>query len=160
MGKLLLAVFCIGLAGCAAYSGYGLRPGQSTATEVQATMGRPAMAFAEPDGGQRLAYPRGPLGTQTYMADIDGNGRLSAVSQVLTDQVFFHIQPGMHRDEVLRSIGPPGNSMRFSLSNTYAWDWRYVDTWGYTAIFSVTFDAQDRVVSKITQRIERPDRGR
>ena len=50
--------------------------------------------------------------------------------------------------------------MRFGLSNTYAWDWRYVDTWGYTAIFSVTFDAQDRVVSKITQRIERPDRGR
>ena len=42
-----------------------------------------------------------------------------------------------------------------SLSGNYAWDYRFVDTWGYTAIFSVTFDRTGIVVSKISQRIER-----
>ncbi|MGZ5039581.1 MAG: hypothetical protein ACXWBQ_02460 [Usitatibacter sp.] len=49
--------------------------------------------------------------------------------------------------------------MSFARSNTHAWDYRYIDTWGSLAIFSVTFDANGRVVSKFTRRIEK-DAGR
>ena len=49
----------------------------------------------------------------------------------------------------------PGETMAFPRNNTHAWDYRFVDTWGYRSIFSVTFNAQDIVVSKIAQRIER-----
>ena len=150
-----IAMACCLLAGCASYSGAGLRPGESTEADVVAVMGRPALAFDGPDGSRRLAFPRGPLGTQTFMADVDRTGRLLAVTPVLNDDTFWRIQPGMKRGEVLRTIGPPGNTMAFPLSGNDAWDYRYMDTWGYLAIFSVTFDRNDTVVSKITQRIER-----
>jgi outer membrane protein assembly factor BamE (lipoprotein component of BamABCDE complex) len=143
---------------CAAYSGAGLKPGVTTEGEVVAAMGRPAATFPNRDGSRRLAYPKGPLGTQTYMADIAPDGRLQAISQVLNDQVFSRIQPGLTRDDVLRLIGPPGSTMRFPISGNDAWDYRFVDTWGYTAVFSVTFNRDNIVVSKISQRIER-DRG-
>ena len=53
------------LAGCASYDGRGLRPGVSSEAEVRGLMGPPAIELAVDDGGKRLAYPRGPLGTQT-----------------------------------------------------------------------------------------------
>ena len=66
----------------------------------------------------------------------------------------------MTEQDILRMIGPPGKTMPFPLSNTHAWDYRYVDTWGYTAVFSVTFDARGVVLSKLTTRIEGRDRNR
>lgn len=150
-----LAVCLALLAGCASYSGTGLAPGVATEDQVRATMGRPAVEFTREDGGRTLAYPRGPLGTQTYMADLGRDGRLVAIRPVLNDDTFWRIQPGMTRDDILRLIGPPGETGHFSLSDTDAWDYRYVDTWGYLAIFSVTFDRAGIVVSKFSRRIER-----
>src|SRR5689334_1049164 len=105
-------------AGCASYSGAGLRPGVATEAEVRAAMGRPALEFAREDGGRTLAYPRGPLGTQTYMADLRPDGRLAAIRPVLQDETFWRIQPGMTREEILHLIGPPGDTMAFALSDT------------------------------------------
>jgi outer membrane protein assembly factor BamE (lipoprotein component of BamABCDE complex) len=143
------------LAGCASYSGYGLKPGVSTEAEVRTTMGAPAAEFTQGDGSRRLVYPRGPLGTRTFMADVGPDRRLTAVTQVLDDDTFHRIQPGQTREDVLRTIGPPGQSMGFPRTGHTAWDYRYTDTWGYLAIFSVTFDRDGIVVSKFTQRVER-----
>jgi hypothetical protein len=153
---ILLAVVC---AGCAGYDGSNLRPGISSDAEVRATMGVPAMEFANGDGSRQLVYPRGPLGTQTFMADVAPDGKLAAMRAVLKDDIFFQIRPGLARDDILRLIGPPGETMEFPRSRQVAWDYRYVDTWGYTAILSVNFDENWIVVSKFTRRIER-DRGR
>ena len=153
---LSAAVLC---AGCASYSGSSLRPGVSTEAEVRGVMGAPAVEFANGDGSRQLAFPRGPLGTQTFMADVGADGKLTAVRAVLNDEIFYQVHPGMTRDEILRLIGPPGETMNFSRSNQVAWDYRFVDSWGYTAIFSVMFDTEWKVVSKFTRRIER-DKGR
>jgi len=72
---------------------------------------------------------------------------------VRNDALFASIQPGMTQDEVLRMAGPPDQKMPFPMSHTVAWDWRTYDTWGYYVEQSVTFDAQGRVVSKYTRRI-------
>ena len=153
--KILITVLAASLvASCASYDGRGLRPGASSEADVRALMGAPAVEIATDDGGKRLAYPRGPLGTQTYMADIDQNGRLEAVRQVLNDGVFNGIRPGMTRDDILTRIGPPGDTMGFALSGNTAWDYRYMDTWGYLAVFSVTFDPNGIVVSKISRRLQ------
>lgn len=74
---------------------------------------------------------------------------------VLNDDILQEIRTGQTREEVARVIGPPVQTMHFPRLDHTAWDYRYVDTWGYPAVFSVTFDAQGRVVSKISQRIER-----
>jgi len=157
MRNVLFLVAAAALAGCASYGGASLVPGGSTEAEVRATMGTPALTFDE-GGARRLVYPRGPLGLETYMADIGPDGRVVSVGNVLRDETFFQVRPGMTKDEILRLIGPPGETMAFPRSQTHAWDYRYMDTWGYRAIFSVTFNAQDVVVSKFTQRIER-DKG-
>lgn len=70
-----------------------------------------------------------------------------------SDPLFSRIDPGMTRDEIQRLIGPPDETMRFPLSNTVSWDYHYQDTWGYMAVFYVTFSADGRVVSKISRRI-------
>ncbi|HEX4782114.1 MAG TPA: hypothetical protein VH301_15230, partial [Usitatibacter sp.] len=127
--KIVLLLAAAALAGCASYDGRTLQPGIPEA-EVKATMGPPAMEVPV-EGGKRLVYPKGPLGTQTFMADLGPDGRLIAVSNVLTDGVFDRMQPGITEKDVLRMIGPPNQSMEFPRSNTHAWEYRYMDTWGY-----------------------------
>jgi hypothetical protein len=158
MRFFMTLLLSLAAAGCASYSGYGLQPGVATESDVRNVMGAPAMEFVSPDGSRRLAYPRGPLGTRTFMADVGPDRKLQAISQVLDDDTFYRIQPGLTRDQVLRMIGPPSATMSFPRLGHTAWDYRFTDTWGYVAIFSVTFDREGRVVSKISQRIER-DRG-
>jgi len=152
--KAAYLLFLLAAAGCASYDGRNLHPGISQA-EVTATMGAPAMEVATEGGGKRLVYPKGPLGTQTFMADVGPDGRLVSVSNVLTDGVFDSMRPGITEKDVLRMIGPPSQTMEFPRSNTHAWEYRYMDTWGYVAEFSTTFDANGVMVSKLKRRLER-----
>jgi hypothetical protein len=98
------------------------------------------------------------MGNETYIAVVGTDGRLRAIHQVLNDGNFDSLELGLTEDDVLRRLGPPRDTMAYPMSRTHSWDWKYQDTWGYPAIFSVTFDANGRVVSKFKQRIER-DRG-
>jgi len=146
--------FLLAAAGCASYDGRNLQAGIPEA-DVKATMGAPAMEVPAEGGGKRLVYPKGPLGTQTFMADVGPDGRLTAVRNVLTDDVFDRMQPGITEKDVLRMIGPPNQTMEFPRSNTHAWEYRYMDTWGYLSEFSTTFDANGVMVSKLKRRLER-----
>lgn len=150
----MLVAIAFALGACASYDGGGLRAGASTESEVRGVMGTPAMEFPGEDGGKNLVYPRGPMGTQTFVASVGRDGILREVRPVLTDGTFNRIQPGLTERDVLQMIGPPSETMHFSRSDTTAWDYRYQDTWGYLAIFSVTFDNKGVVVSKITRRLE------
>jgi outer membrane protein assembly factor BamE (lipoprotein component of BamABCDE complex) len=141
------------LAGCASYSGYGLKPGSATQDEVLRTMGRPALELPDPGGGHELIYPHGPLGTQTFIAHVDSRDVLSGIDQVLDDDHFRRIQEGQTRDEVLHAIGPPGDRMRFGNGND-AWIYRFIDTWGYVSEFNVSFNPAGIVVGKIAIRLE------
>ena len=71
----------------------------------------------------------------------------------LTDDRVWQVRDDMTRDETVRLIGRPDDTMRFPLSRTEAWDYLYQDTWGYLATFSVTFDGQGRVVGRISRRL-------
>jgi hypothetical protein len=157
--KSFSAVIVLLGASCAGYDGLGLRAGSSNEGAVREVMGAPALEFAAEDGGKDLIYPRGPLGIQTFVAHVDRGGVLEEIRPVLKDETFRRMQLGMTQDQVLRRIGPPGEKMHFGLSDQTAWDYRYVDTWGYTAIFSATFDARGVLVSKFTRRLDK-DRGK
>jgi hypothetical protein len=158
MRPALIAAFLVA-AGCAAYDGRGLRAGSSNEGDVRSVMGTPALEFAAEGGGKDLVYPRGPLGIQTFVARLDRGGVLEGIRPVLKDEVFRGMPLGVTQDQVLRTIGPPGTKMHFALSDQTAWDYRYVDTWGYTAIFSATFDSRGVLVSKFTRRLDK-DRGK
>jgi len=147
-------------AACASYSGRGLQPGVSSEDEVRRTMGPPALELANPDGSRQLAYPRGPLGTETFMVRIGRDGLVQGMDQVLRDETFYRIVPGITKDDVLRLIGPPSEIMEFPRLQQVSWEYRYQDSWGYTAFLSVMIDRQGLVVGRTTRRLDRNDRGR
>lgn len=155
--KIALSFAAIALAGCASFSGSGLAPGTPEA-QVRATMGAPAMEMRDDDGMRLLYYPRGPLGNQTYVAAIGPEGNLREINNVLTDGRFNAIRPGLTEEQVLRMIGPPREKAYFSNLRQTAWDYKFQDSWGYDAIFSVMIDPNGIVVGKTTRRIERYDR--
>jgi outer membrane protein assembly factor BamE (lipoprotein component of BamABCDE complex) len=159
MNKLASFLLALATAACASYGGSSLQPG-STESEVRSTMGAPAAEFTNTDGTRDLFYPRGPMGTDTFRAKLGPDGVMRDLRNVLTDDTFRNVVPGMTEQDILRMIGPPGKTMPFPISNTHAWDYHYKDTWGNDAIFSVTFDAKGIVLSKLTTRIEGRDRSR
>ncbi|MGZ5036351.1 MAG: outer membrane protein assembly factor BamE domain-containing protein [Usitatibacter sp.] len=63
------------------------------------------------------------------------------------------IPQGMAKDDVLRTLGPPDETMRFPASRTNSLDYLYYDTWGYRCLYSITFDEGGHVVSKISARL-------
>jgi outer membrane protein assembly factor BamE (lipoprotein component of BamABCDE complex) len=73
--------------------------------------------------------------------------------RALTDAQFAQVQYGMSREDTLRLVGTPDETMRFPLSRTQSWDYIYYDTWGYMARYSVTFDADGAVVGKVSARL-------
>ncbi len=142
------------LPGCASYSGAGLQPGVATESEVRQRMGPPAVVWPDAHGGRLLSYPRGPMGLQTFMVRLDGNGRLLSIEQVLDEAHFNRVQRGMSKEDIGRLLGPPRETMAFSRRNEVAWDYRFRDTWGYVSIFSVIFAPDGTVKSTVTLREE------
>jgi outer membrane protein assembly factor BamE (lipoprotein component of BamABCDE complex) len=78
----------------------------------------------------------------------------AAVDQckVLNDDTFQAIRVGMPASDVLAIIGAPQRKARFDATRTTAWDYRYRDTWGYSAEFSVIIDDAGAVVGKFAAR--------
>lgn len=98
----------------------------------------------------RLARVAAPVAAMSLAAACASIGPGGAVR---TDATFRQVTGGMPESQVAQMLGPPDETMRFPLSHSEAWDYRYYDTWGYLAIFSVTFGPDGRVVSTISNRV-------
>ena len=153
--RLALVASALVLSSCAGYSGRNLKPGVATQPEVIASMGEPAMRWKDADGREQLAYPRGPEGTQTFMAWIAPDGRLERIEGVLGMAHFARIEPGKSdQAAVLRLLGPsqPQWTQFYSRSNQLAWSWLFCDSWNAQAFFDVMFDATTGIVQGTGQR--------
>ena len=123
---LTLGVAGLACAGCVNMSNpTRLAPGAS-ADEIRQLLGEPTGRYPLPAGAQRLEYARGPFGRQTWMIDVDGQGRLTSATQVLTERQFNTIRAGASADEVLRTIGRPSNVGYVGWHKTQTvWSYRY-----------------------------------
>lgn len=95
---------------------------------VLAAWGQPTARYPMPAGAERLEYATGPFGRTTWMVDVDGGGRVTAARQVLNEAHFAEFQtraPGMRRDELLRTLGTPGERHGAGLMGGETWSWRY-----------------------------------
>jgi hypothetical protein len=137
--------------------GFGVQPGVTSAEEVVRQKGPPAVEIANPDGSRNMAYPRGYYSGQTFMVRVGRDGLVQNVEQVLTDDRFYRIVAGITREDVLRLIGPPIETMEFPRLQQVAWEYRYRDSWGYDAFLSVMIDQQGIVAGRTTRRIDRGD---
>jgi len=152
-GRGLLAFTVLLLAACAGYSGSNLQPGVATLADVVASMGEPAMSWKDADGSEQLAYPRGPAGTQTFMAFVGPDGKLQRIDKVLNAAHFARVQGGMTKDQVLRILGPSGSQWTqfYARSNQLAWSWLFCNSWNQQEFFDVMFDASTGIVHSTGQ---------
>lgn len=153
--RLLPVCLALLLSACAGYSGSNLKPGVSTRPEVVASMGEPAMNWKDPDGREQLAYPRGPAGTQTFMAFIGPDGRLERIEKVLNLEHFARIENGKSdMASVLRLLGPvwETNVAYFKARDELVWSWLFCDSWNQEAFFDVLFDGTTGIVRTTQQR--------
>ena len=114
------------LAGCAGPGITALRTGADEA-ELRQLWGEPTSRYALP-AGSRLEYATGPYGRTTWMVDLDGDGRVLGAQQVLADRHLQAVQgllPGMTRDELLRTLGRPGERRGGGWQGGEVWSWRY-----------------------------------
>lgn len=141
--KQLMPIFLmLVIGGCESYSGRGLKPGEDRLEDVLHVMGQPAMRWQNADGSSQLAYPRGPMGFHTYMVTIGSDGKLRQIENVMDENHFGRVQPGMSKEEVLRILGPafPGWTAYFKARDELAWEWRFCNTWLEPARLDVLFD--------------------
>jgi hypothetical protein len=111
------------LAACATLSTALVKPGQSEA-EMVAVMGQPTGRYALAGGVQRVEYAKGPYGKVTYMVELDGDGRVKSVEQVLSPQNFAKVRNGMSSQELLQLLGRPSDRAR-ERGDRETWSWRY-----------------------------------
>ena len=121
----VLVLAALLLAGCVNMSSpTKLAPGAS-AQAIRAQLGEPTGRYALPGGATRLEYARGPYGRETWMLDVDAQGRLVKAAQVLVESNFATIKAGMTRDEVLKLVGRPSNVGFVGWQKQTVWNYRY-----------------------------------
>lgn len=147
VGAALAAVaVALVLAGCDPQRISELEEGVSTETDVRARFGEPEKIWDGPGGARILEYNRQPAGQQNYMITIGGDGRMTALRQVLNPDNFARIQPGMMMEDVRKMLGKPAKAVTYSLKNETAWDWRYLQPPSTPMVFTVWFNPDYRVL--------------
>jgi hypothetical protein len=124
-----------------------LATGVSSEGDVRAIMGDPETVWKEDDGTRLLQYPKGPEGVRTWEFQIDSSGKLKDYRQILTEEQFSRVKPGMGKDEVRRLLGKPRSIVQFKLKNEEVWDWLYQGTTA-PRLFNVHFDMSSGKVSR------------
>jgi hypothetical protein len=78
----------------------------------------------------------------------DRTAKLQRIEKVLEDAQFHRIRQGMHKDEVLRILGPSGEEWTqfYSRRNELAWSWLFCNSWSVQEFFDVMFDADTGIV--------------
>ena len=132
------------LSACTSYGPQSLGTGSSIEATTRA-MGVPTSETAQPAGGRRLEYARGPFGKHTYMLEVDAQGQLLRWEQVLTENNFKAIQGGMDSAEVLARIGHASQQYVVGWhQKQVVWAYRYESP--FCQWFQVGIDPQGKVV--------------
>lgn len=117
-----------------------VKPGDTEAA-VLSSAGRPTASYALPDGTKRLQYSGQPFSQFVWNIDINAQGRVVRVEQMMSDEAFAHIHSGRDtRADVLREFGPPAETYSFALKNETAYMYRYFTQGGFYVAMFVFFD--------------------
>jgi hypothetical protein len=105
MKKVLwIALLCV-VAGCAARVGTSVRPGMAQA-EVARLGGKPIAEGRLPTGDPYWDYTLQPSGYYTYRVVFGPEGTVREVRNLLTEENFLNLKPGMSESDVAGLLGP------------------------------------------------------
>jgi hypothetical protein len=137
---LTIVIAMLSLTACATPT--ALAPGTPEA-EVLRRFGRPAEVYALPAPAQarRLAYPIGLHYQQTWMVDIDAQGRVLRVEEAINAAHFAKVRIGQDDTSVIRrEFGPPRVIHFYALSGLTAWMYPYLEDLAWNSEMAIYFD--------------------
>ena len=141
----LLCIISIAfLAACKTYAPSDRMLGMSR-EQVIAALGAPYPLPAELEQAKRLDFPRGPFGKHTYSVQFDEDGKATAYRQLLIEENFRQITPGMDVSEVIERIGMSRDTFGLARKRGYVWNFRYITP--LCQWFQIEFTAEHKVRS-------------
>ena len=141
---VIFAIATALLAGCQTYGPSERFIGLSR-EQVIAQMGNPYPAPADLSQAQRLDFPRGPFGKHTYSLQFDAEGKVISYKQLLNEENFRQITPGMDVSEVVDRIGMSRDQFGLARNRGYVWNFRYITP--LCQWFQIEFTAENKVRS-------------
>lgn len=134
LSRALLISLVVVLAGCAV----PVNPGDPE-TQVISRLGKPNATYQ--DGNERiLEYDQGAFGQETHMARISQDGRLISYTQVLTLEQFAKIKIGQSKNDVLRLVGHPLDTVFYSRVKLEGWNYGFKESGVWNSLMTVYFD--------------------
>lgn len=122
--RVLVLSILFMLAACSGYAPPADLVGVDRAAIV-ARMGPPERERPVDGGGTRLEFPHGPHGHHTWFVYLDSAGKAMRAEQVLTEQNFLRILPGMDSGAVRERLGRPSEESVLGRSRGVVWNYRY-----------------------------------
>lgn len=151
--RTMILAAALVLAGCATYQVADM-PAGSTTEQVAARAGKPTDTWR--DGSTEVwEYATGPAGRMTYLARFD-DGRLTSTRQVLTEETFQKVVPGVTRQQVHHMLGRPVGVLKVPRKGEEVWSWRYLEDLRGMA-FNVHFDEAKGVVRETSRSVDTPE---
>ncbi|HEU4645504.1 MAG TPA: hypothetical protein VFS80_08055 [Burkholderiales bacterium] len=138
-------------AGCATFDGRTLTPGSSTAREVTALMGKPALELQRPEGESLVYFERYFAGPAMFVARIGANGVLRGIEQRLVYANIHAVKEGMRAAEVRELLGPPFSVSRLPRLQFDVWEYPWRHAVRELRVLFVHFDA-DGQARRIVER--------
>ncbi len=132
------------ISGCTAYAPNQGYVGLSRDETIR-SLGKPNPLPADLQSAQRLDFPRGPFGKHTYSVYFDEQGRAIGFRQLLTEENFEKVIPGMAVTEVITLIGVSKDTFLLGRDRGYVWSYRY-DT-PLCRWFQIEFSLENKVRS-------------
>ncbi len=144
---LLLTIFALCIAAivsaCAGYAPSNNLVGQHRVSVIQ-ELGQPEREYAI-EGKKKLHFPRGPGGRHTYFVYLNDEDKVIEWEQVLTEERFNQIVPGMSKEQVIDLIGISRITNSLARNRGYVWHYRYWNT--RCASFVIEFTPENTVRS-------------
>jgi hypothetical protein len=157
--KRIIVVVSLLLSGCGALVGPGLVPGKTSATEVQASLGEPALRTRLAGGDTMWYYPRQPQGRQTYGLRIGPDGTLRSMEQLLTEENMGKLSSGSAtRDAVREQFGPPWRQSSNDRAQREVWEYAMFNNqqWPYYLYAQFSSDGVLRELYTLKDYVNEP----
>jgi len=144
--KTLLFSLVAGLMLAACANPGSFVPQQSTITDVRARMGSPTDIRFDQNGNELWEYATGPRGRETYLFRFGKDGKVTAVTQLLTEEQFGKIAPNQTTKAGVRDLLGRPSDEAFVRDGT-SWSW-HVRTGDRDGRFVVRFRPDGVVLEK------------
>ena len=147
MKRAALALIAAILAGCASTGDVyrDVKPGMAS-SDVAARAGKPTVVGKLVDGSAYWDYSRQPY--YTSRVSFGADDRVRAVRNILTQENFEKLQPGMTLPEVVAIVGPAYIFNKYA-NGTTVWTYRYYD--GVYKLLHATFDESGHLLRYQTE---------